>query len=207
MHYIMVRLPFCFSLWIFEHNTAVTIPKTVTVATHSATKEAVVAMKTPEEWEQRSTPAGDNVSCDIGRTDREQIRSRFNNNDCRTFWPRRPLSTVCMRSICIYTYILYNYMYNYTYILYIHMYILYISIYICMYIRPDGFVHCVQCWKLVTTGMYVDRRNYWSRSQQEYIQWNKTFVTSHLCFVYNWWRSTDQNILFHWMYSCCDLLQ
>ena len=53
-----------------------------------------------------------------------------------------------------------------------------------MYIRPDvGFVHCVQCWKLVTTGMYLDRRNYWSRSQQEYIQWNKTFVASHLCFV------------------------
>ena len=30
---------------------------------------------------------------DIGRTDREQIRSRINNNDCRTFRPRRPLST------------------------------------------------------------------------------------------------------------------
>ena len=30
---------------------------------------------------------------DIGRIDREQIRSRINNNDCRTFWPRRPLST------------------------------------------------------------------------------------------------------------------
>ena len=29
----------------------------------------------------------------IGRTDREQIRSRINNNDCRTFRPRRPLST------------------------------------------------------------------------------------------------------------------
>ena len=27
------------------------------------------------------------------RTDREQIRSRINNNDCRTFRPRRPLST------------------------------------------------------------------------------------------------------------------
>ena len=91
----MVRLPFCFSLWIFEHNTAVTTPNTVTVATHSATKEAVVAVKTPEEGEQRSIPTGDNVSCDIGRTDREQICSRFNNNDCRTFRPRRPLSTVC----------------------------------------------------------------------------------------------------------------
>ena len=30
---------------------------------------------------------------DFGRTDREQIRSRINNNDCRTFRPRRPLST------------------------------------------------------------------------------------------------------------------
>ena len=29
----------------------------------------------------------------VGRTDREQIRSRINNNDCRTFRPRRPLST------------------------------------------------------------------------------------------------------------------
>ena len=47
----MVSLPFCFSLWIFEHNTAVTIPKTVTVATHGATKEEVVAIKTPGEGE------------------------------------------------------------------------------------------------------------------------------------------------------------
>ena len=31
---------------------------------------------------------------DIGRTDLEQICSRINNNDCRTFRPRRPLSTV-----------------------------------------------------------------------------------------------------------------
>ena len=30
---------------------------------------------------------------DIGRTDREQIRSRINNDDCRTFRQRRPLST------------------------------------------------------------------------------------------------------------------
>ena len=29
----------------------------------------------------------------VGRIDREQIRSRINNNDCRTFRPRRPLST------------------------------------------------------------------------------------------------------------------
>ena len=49
MHYIMVRLHFCFDLWIFEHNTAVTAPNTVTVATHSATKEAVVAIETLEE--------------------------------------------------------------------------------------------------------------------------------------------------------------
>ena len=28
---------------------------------------------------------------DIGRTDCEQIRSRINNNDCRTFWPQGPL--------------------------------------------------------------------------------------------------------------------
>ena len=29
----------------------------------------------------------------VGRTDGEQIRSRINNNDCRTFRQRRPLST------------------------------------------------------------------------------------------------------------------
>ena len=29
----------------------------------------------------------------VGRTDGGQIRSRINNNDCRTFRPRRPLST------------------------------------------------------------------------------------------------------------------
>ena len=33
------------------------------------------------------------LSSYFGRTDREQIRSRINNNDCRTFQPRRPLST------------------------------------------------------------------------------------------------------------------
>ena len=31
---------------------------------------------------------------DIGRTDHEQIRNRINKNDCRTFRPWRPLSTV-----------------------------------------------------------------------------------------------------------------
>ena len=31
---------------------------------------------------------------DIGQTDCEQICSRINNNDCRTFQPRRPLTTV-----------------------------------------------------------------------------------------------------------------
>ena len=35
----------------------------------------------------------DNKTIGIGRIDREQIRSRINNNDCRTFRPRRPLST------------------------------------------------------------------------------------------------------------------
>ena len=30
---------------------------------------------------------------DIGQTDHEQIHSRINNNDCRTFQPRKPLST------------------------------------------------------------------------------------------------------------------
>ena len=34
---------------------------------------------------------------DIGQTDREQIRSRMNNNDCRTFQSRRPLSTAYKR--------------------------------------------------------------------------------------------------------------
>ena len=34
------------------------------------------------------------VSCHVGWTDREQIRSRINNNDRRTFRPQRPLLTV-----------------------------------------------------------------------------------------------------------------
>ena len=53
MHYIIYgvisTLPFRLSLWFLQHNTAITIPSIVMVATHSATKEAVVAMKTPEE--------------------------------------------------------------------------------------------------------------------------------------------------------------
>ena len=36
-----------------------------------------------------------NNNDNIERTDHEQIRSRINNNDCRTFQPRRPLSTTC----------------------------------------------------------------------------------------------------------------
>ena len=59
---------------------------------------------------------------DIGRTDCGQIRSRIHNNDCRTLWPRRPLSTaykmlllillrICSRSVrpikCIILYVLY----------------------------------------------------------------------------------------------------
>ena len=36
---------------------------------------------------------------DIGQTDREQICSRINNNWCRTFRPRRPLSTACVQNL------------------------------------------------------------------------------------------------------------
>ena len=111
MHYIMVRLPFCFILWIFEHNTAVTIPKTVTVATHSATKEAVVAMKTPEEWEQRSTPAGDNVSCYIG----ELIVSRYVADSITMIAGRFGHVGLCQLHT-VYTYIHTVYQYNYTYV-------------------------------------------------------------------------------------------
>ena len=45
----MPSIPFCFSMKFCQDNTVVTTPNTVTVATHSATKEAVVAVKTPEE--------------------------------------------------------------------------------------------------------------------------------------------------------------
>ena len=34
-----------------------------------------------------------------GWTDHEKIRSRINNNDCRTFWPRRPLSTAYLYAV------------------------------------------------------------------------------------------------------------
>ena len=48
---IWPSIPFCFSLKHCQDNTVVTTPNTVMVATHSATKEAVVAVKTPEEGE------------------------------------------------------------------------------------------------------------------------------------------------------------
>ena len=37
---------------------------------------------------------------DTRATDREQIRSRINSNDCRTFWPHRPLTTVYKTVLC-----------------------------------------------------------------------------------------------------------
>ena len=49
LSFIWPSIPFCFSLNICHNNTAVTTPNTVTVATHSATKKAVVEMRTPEE--------------------------------------------------------------------------------------------------------------------------------------------------------------
>ena len=51
MSSIWPSIPFCFSLKFCQDNTAVTTPNTVTVATHSVTKEAVVEMKTSEEGE------------------------------------------------------------------------------------------------------------------------------------------------------------
>ena len=49
MSSIWPSIPFCFSLKFCQDNTAVTTPNTVMVTTHSATKEAVVEMRTPEE--------------------------------------------------------------------------------------------------------------------------------------------------------------
>ena len=49
MSSIWPSIPFCFSLKFCHNNTAVTTPKTVTMVTHSATKEALVEMRTPEE--------------------------------------------------------------------------------------------------------------------------------------------------------------
>ena len=54
MSFIWPSIPFCFSLKFCHNNTAVTTPKTVTMATHSATKEALVEMRTPEERELNS---------------------------------------------------------------------------------------------------------------------------------------------------------
>ena len=45
MSSIWPSIPFCFSLKICHDNTAVTTPNTITVATHSATKEAVVVVR------------------------------------------------------------------------------------------------------------------------------------------------------------------
>ena len=48
MSFIWPSIPFCFSLNICHDNTDVTTPNAATVATHSATKEAMVEMRTPE---------------------------------------------------------------------------------------------------------------------------------------------------------------
>ena len=52
MSSIWPSIPFCFSLKFCHNNTAVTTPNTVTVATHSATKEAVVVVQIPA-WKIR----------------------------------------------------------------------------------------------------------------------------------------------------------
>ena len=49
MSSIWPSIPFCFNLKFCHDNTAVTNPNTATMATNSATKEAVVEMRTPEE--------------------------------------------------------------------------------------------------------------------------------------------------------------
>ena len=46
---IWPSIPFCFSLKFCQDNTAVRTPNTVSVATYRATKEAAIAMRTPEE--------------------------------------------------------------------------------------------------------------------------------------------------------------
>ena len=48
MSFIWPTIPFCFSLKFCHDNTAVTTPNAATVATHSATKEAMIEMRTPE---------------------------------------------------------------------------------------------------------------------------------------------------------------
>ena len=45
---IWPSIPFCFSWKFYHNNTAVTTPNAATVATHSATKEAMIEMRTPE---------------------------------------------------------------------------------------------------------------------------------------------------------------
>ena len=51
MSSIWPSIPFCFSLKFCQDETAVTAPNTVTMTTHSATKEAVIAVNSPEEGE------------------------------------------------------------------------------------------------------------------------------------------------------------
>ena len=46
---LISSLPFCFSLWFFQHNTVIAIPNMVMVITHSTARKVVVVIQTPEE--------------------------------------------------------------------------------------------------------------------------------------------------------------
>ena len=84
----------------FEHNDPLPPPEKWVKCFRVADCLQELSTNVMQEWE---LPDTDHVLLDIveahcyfvdiGRIDREQIRSRINNNDCRTFRPRRPLST------------------------------------------------------------------------------------------------------------------
>ena len=62
----------------------------------SAAEGECHSLRRPSQWQSNSLSFSQRYvpfwNTYIGRTDHEQIRSRINNNWCRTFQPRRPLS-------------------------------------------------------------------------------------------------------------------
>ena len=130
---IWPSIPFCFSLKFCQDNTAVTTPNTVTVATHSATKEAVVVMRTPEEG---GTVISRNYIA--WHTLFNMYRRKHHNLENKSFW------TENLHNREIYTYILPNsevLLYRGCSCIYIHTYLH--TVVLCIIIICSSRSHCL----------------------------------------------------------------
>ena len=64
-----------------------------TASSHKSNKPSSMDCGPNEREEDNDVVEAHCYFVNIGLTDREQIHSRCNNDDCRMFWPCRPLST------------------------------------------------------------------------------------------------------------------